>query len=190
MAILPMVLLPDPLLRRRSAPIERVDDELRALARDMLETMYDAPGVGLAAVQIGVPRRLVTLDVREQTEEEREAGIEPPRDPIVMVNPEIVTSSDARRVHEEGCLSIPDYFAEVERPDTVRLRWTDLDGRQEEREVGGLFSTAAQHEIDHLDGALFIDRLSRLKRDRVVRKFVKMAKEAGRPTGGERPIIA
>ena len=190
MAILPMVLLPDPILRTRSVPVERVDDELRVLARDMLETMYDAPGVGLAAVQVGVPRRLVTLDVREATEEEREEGIEPPREPIVMVNPEIVTSSDALRVHEEGCLSIPDYFAEIERPDTVRLRWTDLDGASHEREVGGLFATAAQHEIDHLDGALFIDRLSRLKRDRVIRKFVKMAKEAGRQTGGERPIIA
>ena len=190
MAILPMVLLPDPILRRPSSPVERVDDDLRRLAADMLETMYDAPGVGLAAVQVGVPRRLVTLDVREQTQDEIERGVEPPRDPIVMVNPEIIASSDALRTHEEGCLSIPDYFAEVDRPDTVRLRWTDLDGGAHEREVDGLFATAAQHEIDHLDGALFIDRLSRLKRDRVIRKFVKMAKEAGRPVGGERPLLA
>ena len=190
MAILPMVLLPDPILRRRSAPVERVDDALRGLADDMLQTMYDAPGIGLAAVQVGVPRRLVTLDVREPTQEEIEKGIEPPREPIVMVNPEIVAASDALRTHEEGCLSIPDYFAEVDRPDTVRVRWTDLDGEMHEREVGGLFATAVQHEIDHLDGALFIDRLSRLRRDRVIRKFVKMAKDAGRPLGGERPIIA
>lgn len=190
MAILPMVLLPDPVLRERSEPVERVDDDLRRLADDMLQTMYDAPGVGLAAIQVGVPRRLVTLDVREPTQDEIEQEIVPPREPIVMVNPEIVASSEAMRVHEEGCLSIPDYFAEVERPDTVRLRWTDLDGEAHEREVGGLFATAAQHEIDHLDGALFIDRLSRLKRDRVIRKFVKMAREAGRATGGERPILA
>ena len=190
MSILPLVLLPDPILRRRSAPVERVDDDLRRLADDMLETMYDAPGVGLAAIQVGVPRRLVTLDVREATEEEKQAGIEPPREPLVLVNPEIVASSEALRVHEEGCLSIPDYFAEVERPDTVTLRWTDLDGATHERDVGGLFSTAAQHEIDHLDGALFIDRLSRLRRDRVIRKFVKMAREDGRPIGGERPILA
>ena len=190
MAILPMVLLPDPLLRQRSLPVERVDDDLRRLAADMLETMYDAPGVGLAAVQVGVPRRLVTLDVREPTHEEIEAGITPPREPIVMVNPEIVAASDAMRTHEEGCLSIPDYFAELDRPDTVRLRWTDLDGATHEEDVGGLHSTAAQHEIDHLDGALFIDHLSRLRRDRVIRKFVKMAKEAGRPIGGERPVLA
>ena len=190
MAILPLVLLPDPILRQRSAPVERVDDDLRRLADDMLQTMYDAPGVGLAAIQVGVPRRLVTLDVREQTQEEIEQRIEPVRDPIVMVNPEIVASSEAMRTHEEGCLSIPDYFAEVDRPDTVRLRWTDLDGNAHEQEVGGLHATAAQHEIDHLDGALFIDRLSRLKRDRVIRKFIKMAKETGRPTGGERPFLA
>ena len=190
MAVLPLVLLPDPILRQRSLPVERVDDELRRLADDMLQTMYDAPGVGLAAVQVGVPRRLVTLDVREPTQDEIEREITPPREPIVMVNPEILASSDALRTHEEGCLSIPDYFAEVERPDTVRLRWTDLDGATHEKEVGGLHATAAQHEIDHLDGALFIDRLSRLRRDRVVRRFVKMAREAGRPTGGERPLLA
>ena len=180
MTVLPTILLPDPVLRRRSEPVERVDDELRRLASDMLETMYDAPGIGLAAVQVGVPRRLVTLDVGRGDE----------REPIVMVNPEIVRASEERSVHEEGCLSIPDYFADVERPASVLVRWTDLEGRGHEREGDGLFSVCVQHEIDHLDGALFIDRLSRLRRDRVVRKFVRMAKEAGRPLGGERPVLA
>ena len=195
--LLPMVLLPDPILRQRSLPVERVDDELRRLTDDMLETMYDAPGIGLAAVQVGVPRRLITLDVAER--DERESGEDgsapqddapPRREPIVMVNPEIVKASDERSVYEEGCLSIPDYFADVERPATVRVRWTDLDGREHEREDGGLWAVCVQHEIDHLDGALFIDHLSRLRRDRVLRKFVKMAKEAGRPLGGERPVLA
>ena len=197
MAVLPMILLPDPLLRRRSEPVERVDDELRRFADDMLETMYEAPGIGLAAVQVGVPRRLITLDVAER--DERENGgedaaeaprPEPKREPIVMVNPQVLRASEERSVYEEGCLSIPDYFADVERPATVRVRWTDLDGREHEREDGGLWAVCVQHEIDHLDGALFIDHLSRLRRDRVVRKFVKMAKEAGRPLGGERPVLA
>lgn len=195
--LLPMVLLPDPILRQRSLPVERVDDELRRLTDDMLETMYDAPGIGLAAVQVGVPRRLITLDVAERDERESDEDgsapqddAPPRREPIVMVNPEIVKASDERSVYEEGCLSIPDYFADVERPATVRVRWTDLDGREHEREDGGLWAVCVQHEIDHLDGALFIDHLSRLRRDRVVRKFVKMAKEAGRPLGGERPVPA
>ena len=180
MTVLPTILLPDPILRRRSEPVERVDDALRRLAEDMLETMYEAPGIGLAAVQVGVPRRLITLDVAGEGE----------REPLVMINPEIVKASDERSVYEEGCLSIPDYFADVERPASVRVRWTDLDGREREREGDGLFAVCVQHEIDHLEGALFIDRLSRLRRDRVVKKFVRMAKEAGRPLGGERPILA
>ena len=191
MAILPMILLPDPVLRRRSEPVERVDDELRKLADDMLETMYEAPGIGLAAIQVGVPRRLIVMDVPDRREEsEGGEDEEPPRDPVVLVNPEIVRVGDTPNVYEEGCLSIPDYYAEVERPESVRIRWTDLDGKAREREADGLWATCVQHEIDHLDGTLFIDHLSRLRRDRVVRKFVKLAKEAGRPLGGERPLVA
>ena len=189
MATLPMILLPDPLLRQRSLPVERVDDELRRLAEDMLETMYEAPGIGLAAVQVGVPRRLITLDVRERKEDDPE-GVPPPREPIVLVNPEIVASSEERASYEEGCLSIPDYYALVERPASVTVRWIDLDGNPRERTGDGLFATCVQHEIDHLDGTLFIDHLSRLRRDRVVKKFVKLARDNGRPLGGERPLVA
>ena len=189
MAFLPMILLPDPVLRQRSASVERVDDDLRRLASDMLETMYEAPGIGLAAIQVGVPRRLIVMDMQQRLEgDDPEAPA--PRRPIVLVNPEIVATTDERNVYEEGCLSIPDYFADVERPAGVTVRWTDLDGKQHERSEGGLFATCVQHEFDHLEGTLFIDHLSRLRRDRVVRKFVKMAKEAGRPLGGERPLVA
>ena len=184
-----MILLPDPVLRHVSAPVERVDDELRKLADDMLETMYDAPGIGLAAVQVGVPRRLIVMDVAQAAPDAPEDA-PPPREPLVLVNPEIVAVGDRLNVHEEGCLSIPDYFADVERPASVTVRWTDLDGKVHEREEGGLFATCVQHEMDHLDGTLFIDHISRLRRDRVVKKFVKMAKEAGRPLGGERPLLA
>ena len=184
-----MILLPDPVLRERSTPVERVDDDLRRLAADMLETMYEAPGIGLAAVQVGVPRRLIVMDVAQRDPEAPED--EPhPRDPIVLVNPEIVSVGDAANVYEEGCLSIPDYYAEVERPASVRVRWTDLDGEAHEREAEGLFATCVQHEMDHLDGTLFIDHISRLRRDRVVKRFVKLAKESGRPLGGERPRVA
>ena len=189
MAKLPMILLPDPILRQRSLPVERVDDNLRRLADDMLETMYEAPGIGLAAIQVGVQRRLITMDLQQRDEgDDPEAPA--PRRPIVLVNPEIVATSEEPNVYEEGCLSIPDYYAEVERPAAITVRWTDLNGKQHEQSGDGLFATCVQHEIDHLDGTLFIDHLSRLRRDRVVRKFVKLAKEAGRPLGGERPLVA
>ena len=181
MTVRPMILLPDPVLRQRSAPVSRVDDDLRRLAADMLETMYEAPGIGLAAVQVGEPIRLITMDVADKDETP---------EPLVLINPEILSVGDEPNVHEEGCLSIPDYYADVERPGSVRVRWTDLDGEAHEREADGLFATCVQHEMDHLDGTLFIDHLSRLRRDRVVRKFVKLAREAGRPLGGERPLIA
>ena len=199
MAIRPMILLPDPILRRTSDPVERVDDELRRLADDMLETMYDAPGIGLAAIQVGVPRRLIVMDIpKARAEPETDDGeegettepVEEERDPVVLVNPEIVRVGDRPNVYEEGCLSIPEYFAEVERPASVVARWSDLDGNEHERELDGLWATCIQHEMDHLDGTLFIDHISRLRRDRVVKKFVKMAREAGRPLGGERPILA
>jgi peptide deformylase len=169
MAKLPIVTLPDPVLRKLSAPVERVDDELRRLADDMLETMYAAPGVGLAAVQVGIPRRLVVLDVADENE---------PPQPLVLVNPEIVALGSQTRVHEEGCLSIPDFRIEIERPSTLTLRYLDRDGIEREIEADGLLATAIQHEVNHLDGKLIIDFLSPLKRDMVVRKFKKQARAA------------
>jgi len=167
MTVRPLVILPDAQLRQRSEPVAAVTDEIRDLARDMLETMYDAPGVGLAAVQIGVLKRVVTIDTSKD---------ESARDATVYINPEIVWSSEERRVYDEGCLSIPDYYGEVERPDRVRVRFLTLDGETTEREADGLLATCLQHEIDHLNGVLFIDHLSKLKRDRVVKKFSKAAK--------------
>jgi len=169
-----IITVPDPLLRSASAPVERVDDELRALADDMLETMYDAPGIGLAAVQVAVPRRLIVMDVAYRNADEE--GGERPREPIVMVNPEIVARGDELRMHEEGCLSIPEFYAEIERPGEITVRYLDRDGARHEKRFDGLLATVIQHEVDHLDGKLFIDYLSRLKRDRVIKKFVKAAK--------------
>lgn len=167
MAKLPIVTLPDPILRKVSDPIERVDDDLRTLMDDMLETMYAAPGVGLAAVQIGIPRRLVVIDVSDKDEE---------RSPLCLVNPQIVSLGEQTRVHEEGCLSIPDVHVDIERPATLTLRYLDRDGEQRELEADGLLATAIQHELNHLDGKLIIDFLSSLKRDMVVRKFKKQAR--------------
>ena len=167
MTIRPLVILPDPVLRQESEAVESVTDDIRALAKDMLDTMYDAPGVGLAAIQIGVAKRVVTID----TNKEEEA-----RSPTVYINPEIVWSSETLRVYDEGCLSIPEFYGEVERPDRVRVRYMNLDGETVEKEADGLLATCLQHEIDHLNGVLFIDHLSKLKRDRVIKKFAKAAK--------------
>lgn len=172
MPIKPLVILPDPILREVSKPVERIDDDVRRLAADMLETMYDAPGIGLAAIQVGVPRRMLVVDLSKEDEEKA---------PHVVVNPEILTASDDRSIHEEGCLSIPEYYAEVERPATIRVRYLDGEGVQREMEADGLMATCLQHEIDHLNGVLFIDHISRLKRDMVVRKFRKLAKD--KPAG-------
>lgn len=169
MTIKPLIILPDPLLRQVSKPIERVDADFQRLADDMLETMYDAPGIGLAAIQIGVPRRMLVIDVSREGEEKQ---------PLVFVNPEIVASSDERSVYEEGCLSIPDYYAEVERPATVTVNYLDRDGKEQTVQADGLLATCLQHEIDHLNGVLFIDHISRLKRDMVIKKFTKAAKSA------------
>jgi peptide deformylase len=169
-----IITLPDPLLRRSSAPVERMDDELRTLIDDMLETMYDAPGVGLAAVQLAVPRRVIVMDVQYRLKDEE--GGEVAKAPIAMVNPEILTRGDEMRVHEEGCLSIPEFYAEVERPAKVTVRYIGRDGKQQEMECEDVLATVVQHEVDHLNGKLFIDYLSRLKRDRVIKKFVKAAK--------------
>jgi peptide deformylase len=167
MTIRPIVLLPDRRLRLVSEPVAAVTPEIRVLADDMLDTMYDAPGVGLAAIQIGVAKRVITMDVSKDEKE---------RHPMVLINPEILWSSEEKRGYEEGCLSIPEYYEEVERPDRVRFRYTDLDGRIVEQDADGLLATCVQHEIDHLNGVLFIDHLSKLKRDRVVAKFKKAAK--------------
>jgi peptide deformylase len=168
MTIKPLIILPDPLLRQLSKPLERVDDSLRKLADDMLETMYDAPGIGLAAIQIGEPLRMLVIDLAK--EDEKPA-------PQVFINPEVLESSDERSVYEEGCLSIPDYYAEVERPASVRVKFLDRDGKEQEVTADGLLATCLQHEIDHLNGVLFIDHISKLKRDMVVKKFKKLAKD-------------
>ncbi len=178
MSLMSIIEIPDPVLRAQSAPVERVDDELRRLIADMFETMYKAPGIGLAAVQVAVPRRLLVIDLQEPESEEEDAA--PVRDPRVFINPEILHRSDARKTYNEGCLSIPDQYAEVERPDIVRARWLDEKGREQEGEFGGLMSVCLQHEVDHLNGVLFIDHLSRLKRDMVVRKVMKARKEKGK----------
>ena len=171
MSIRPLVILPDSKLRLISEPIKEVTNEIRRLADDMLETMYDAPGVGLAAIQIGMPLRMVTMDVSKSEDEHQ---------PLVLINPEIVWASEEKRTYEEGCLSIPEYYEEVERPDRVRFRYVNLQGETVEQDADGLLATCVQHEIDHLNGVLFIDYLSKLKRDRVMTKFKKAAKrEAG-----------
>jgi peptide deformylase len=181
MAILDVLQFPDPRLRRRSEPIEKITDELRQLAADMLETMYDEPGIGLAAPQVGVPLRLVVLDT-EWTEEDAE------RSPLVLVNPELV-EHEGRIVWTEGCLSVPDLSADVERAERVVLRAIDLEGKEIVEEARGLRAVCFQHELDHLDGVLFIDRVSRLKRDLYLQKRKKALREDGAAwtTTGERP---
>ena len=168
MTIKPLIILPDPVLRVTSEPVERIDDAVRELAADMLETMYDAPGIGLAGIQIGVPWRILVIDLAKDEE---------PRNPLVVINPTILSVSDDRSLYEEGCLSIPEYYAEVERPARLRISFQDLDGKTQERDADGLLATCLQHEIDHLNGVLFIDHISKLKRDMVVKKFKKLAKE-------------
>ncbi|MGD9806613.1 MAG: peptide deformylase [Hyphomicrobiaceae bacterium] len=167
MSKLEIITIPDPILRKVALPVERVDDALRRLADDMLETMYEAPGIGLAAPQVGVSRRLIVLDVSEREGEKH---------PLVMVNPEIVRLADEKGTYEEGCLSIPDVKVEIERPTLARIRFLDRDGNEQEIDAEGLLATAVQHEIDHLDGRLIIDFLSRLKRDIIVRRFKKQAR--------------
>jgi peptide deformylase len=169
-AKLDIITLPDRKLRMKSAAVERVDDDLRKLMDSMLETMYAAPGIGLAAVQVNVPRRVVTIDVAK-----REDDTASP-DPLFLINPEILWASDDLAVAEEGCLSIPEYFAEVERPAKVRVAYIDRDGNKQEMEAEGVLAVCLQHEIDHIDGRLFIDRLSKLKRDMVIKKFAKHGK--------------
>ena len=167
MTIRPIICMPDPRLRQMCEPVAKVDDEIRALLDDMLETMYDAPGIGLAAPQIAVLKRVVVMDVAKQDD---------PPQPMCIVNPEIVWTSDDKNVHEEGCLSVPEYYEDVERPAKVRLRFLDRNGASQEIEADGILATCIQHEIDHLNGVLFVDHLSRLKRERAIKKFSKAAK--------------
>ncbi len=174
MAIREILTVPHPVLKEVSKPVDTVDDALRALMDDMLETMYDAPGIGLAAVQIGEPIRVIVMDLQERPEGEPEA--EPVKQPRYFVNPEIVWKSEDLAPYEEGCLSVPEIYDEVMRPARVRLRYLNYQGEQVEEEADGLFATCIQHEMDHLEGVLFIDHLSKLKRDRAVAK-VKKAKK-------------
>jgi peptide deformylase len=169
MALRDIIILPDKRLRLVSEPVGKITAETRKLVEDMFDTMYEAPGIGLAAIQVGVPQRVVTMDLSKKEDE---------KEPRVFINPEIVWSSDDPSVYEEGCLSIPEVHEDVERPAKVRVRYLDLDGQPHEEEAEGLFATCIQHEVDHLNGKLFIDRISKLKRDRIVKKFTKAAKRA------------
>lgn len=170
MAILPLVIAPDERLKTKSSPIEKIDADIKKLASDMLETMYGENGIGLAAVQVGVLKRMLVADVSW-----REG--EGPGKQYVLINPEIVSDSDEQNIYKEGCLSFPDQFAEVERPKSVKVRYLNLDGKQIEEEFDGLLATCIQHEIDHLNGVVFVDHISRLKRDMIHKKLEKMKKQ-------------
>jgi peptide deformylase len=171
MSVLPIVTLPDPILRQVSTPVETFDASVKRLAADMLETMYDAPGIGLAAIQVGVPRRLLVLDVADNEEGEEKR-------PLVLINPKILTLGETLKVYEEGCLSLPDVRIDIERPATLSVQFHDVDGKQQVLAADGLLATAIQHEMDHLDGRLIIDFLTRLKRDIIIRRFKKQARTA------------
>jgi peptide deformylase len=180
MALRPIIILPDKKLRTKSAAVGKITAEIRKLVEDMFETMYDAPGIGLAAIQVGVARRVVTMDLGKRTHDNEEADAddeaEEVKNPRVFINPEIVSSSDEKSTYEEGCLSIPEIHEDVDRPAKVKIKFLDLDGKAHEEEATGLYATCIQHEIDHLNGVLFIDHISKLKRDRIVKKFTKAAK--------------
>lgn len=174
MAILPILETPDPRLRLVSTPVAEVTDATRQLVSDMLETMYDAPGIGLAAIQVGVAQRVLVIDLQDRDSEEAE----PVRSPRAFINPELFDPSEELGVYNEGCLSIPEQFAEVERPASVGVRWLDEQGQPHEERVDGLLATCLQHEVDHLNGVLFIDHISRLKRDMLLRKLEKARRAA------------
>lgn len=178
MAIRPILTAPDPVLKQVSTPVEAVTDETRALMDDMLDTMYDAPGIGLAAIQIGVPLRVLVIDLQDrETDDDGEEGVEV-RNPIYFVNPEIIKSSDDElSVYQEGCLSVPDFFEDVERPATCTVKYLDYDGNEQVQDMEGLLATCIQHEMDHLNGILFVDHLSRLKRNMILKKLKKQKAE-------------
>jgi len=173
MAIRTILEVPDPRLREISKPVETFDKGLKTLVADMFETMYHAPGIGLAGIQVGVPQRLLVIDLQEPLEEDGE----PVKNPLVFVNPEILEHSDQDVPYNEGCLSVPDQYAEVDRPDRIKARWQDLDGKVHEEVITGMLATCLQHEMDHLNGVLFIDHLSRLKRDMILKKIAKARKD-------------
>ena len=162
---------PEPILRKKCDPVEKVDDELRKLMNDMIETMYKAPGIGLAAIQIGILKRLVVIDISKD---------EKKRNPLFLINPEILNRSKKTSIYEEGCLSLPGQFAEIERPSECTLKYINLEGKEKELKASGLLATCIQHEVDHLDGVLFIDYLSKLKKDMIIKKLVKHKKEIER----------
>ncbi|MGB7288053.1 MAG: peptide deformylase [Salaquimonas sp.] len=212
MSVLDIVNLPDPLLREVSKPVEAIDDRLNAVIDDMFETMYEAPGIGLAAIQIALPRRVFVIDCGDpkdeieradeldkwdaEVEAAEAAGVEPPerperkpsaKRPICLINPQIVAFSDEPSFYDEGCLSIPDYYAEVERPAGCTVEYLDRKGKKQILEADGILSTCIQHELDHLNGKLFIDHLSSLKRNMVIKKFTKIAKQSGK--GPASPLV-
>jgi peptide deformylase len=172
MAILPIIVAPDPRLKRKCAPVERVDAETRRLMDDMLETMYEAPGIGLAAPQVGVTKRVIVVDV---------AGKDEARQPYLMADPELLWVSDEDATYEEGCLSLPEHYAEVARPAAIKVRYLDRDNEIRELDADGLLATCIQHEMDHLDGILFVDHISALKRNMILRKLLKAKKAAKTP---------
>lgn len=184
MAILPILEVPDPRLKTVSEPVTAFDDDLKTLIADMFETMYEAPGIGLAAIQVGVPKRILVIDLQEPVEHDHEHGEhcnhehDVVRDPKVFINPEILDPSADLNVYSEGCLSVPEQYADVERPAAITARWQDETGKQYEEQMDGLLATCLQHEMDHLEGILFIDHLSRLKRQMVLKKLAKQRKEA------------
>lgn len=167
----PILIHPDPRLKKVCDPVDRIDDRIRALAHDMLDTMYNAPGIGLAAPQLGINARLLVMDCAKREDETGSAR------PIAMVNPEIVHASEAMNEHEEGCLSIPDIYAQVTRPEEVTVRWTDVDGAGKEATMRGIWATCVQHEIDHLNGRLFIDYLGPMRRQMITSKMKKLKRE-------------
>ena len=168
MALREIIILPDKRLRLKSEPIKRIDATIRKLVNDLFETMYEAPGIGLAAIQIGVPKRVVTMDLSKKEDDHK---------PQIFINPEVIWKSAETSKYEEGCLSIPEFYEEVERPAQVKVKYLDIDGNAQEIEASGLLATCLQHEIDHINGVLFIDYISKLKRDRIVKKFAKAAKK-------------
>lgn len=174
MAILPIVEVPDPVLRRTCAPVAEVTDEVRGIVADMFDTMYDARGIGLAAIQVGILQRIVVIDLQDRETEEEEPAPEAARDPHAFIDPEIVEVSEELSTYNEGCLSIPEQYAEVTRPARCRVTWLDTDGARQEAEFDGLMATCMQHEIDHLNGVLFIDHISRLKRGMLLKKLDKL----------------
>jgi peptide deformylase len=175
MALRDILIIPDKRLRLKSEPVKAVDKSLRALIDDMFDTMYAAPGIGLAAIQIGAPQRVVIMDLAKKDE---------PKAPQVFINPEVIWASDEKATYEEGCLSIPEYYEEVERPKSVKVKFLDENLKPREIEAEGLLATCLQHEIDHINGVLFIDHISKLKRDMVMKKFKKVAKK----TDGAKPL--